>query len=524
MNKNILRKYWKTSIPALSYAIASLTASIWVTPGFTLTTQAAEPDSPAPDLPILKEISPATLEEAEGYSADILEAYRQEKYKLDDPAGDYALLKRSELVPPRAFAALTGTKEKPRQYKIIREEDYEITREYTSTEAPQALSEREILEDYRLRNPREAELFGSVYRRLELKSEIDAEKLKMVLENAAKPIQGRESPLLREGFGKMFAQIINEETANGINPIYGQPHAWSPEFLAKYGQSSPMLATSKLLMALATGDTFRFMRTDQEEPLYKWMIAHPKSSVTIPELFRQSYRLNGGDVYKTLLTIENVLSRQWKNPNRERLPLTERLKPITSGHQYSGDKFGTWYHLFGIMLYGYVKGSVKGTAIGAIEALGAALWYPTEKTQKRKINLDGGSIGSDLADQVKQRTFSSVPLDPALLAENSYLNRNEDFRDRIHVPLSPEVDARLEKQADRSFVHIRHPGKALKGCKVELMSDVGLGFNSSNKDTAANVNIGESLVTLQIFTPQVRKVRGFIQCENLDETLAFEAE
>ena len=487
----------------------------------------AEPQEPAqspgtvPEKPVLKRITPATLEEAEKYPADVLEAYRQPGYKLVDPAGDYALLKRSELVPTRAFAALTGTKEKARPYKIIRDEDYEITRE----EAPKApaLSEREILEQYCLRNPREGALFKSVISSLGLRDEADAEKFRMALENASRPIQVRESPLLRDGFKKMFAQIINEEKANGIEPTYGQPHEWSPEFLAKYGQSSPMLATSKLLMALATGDTFRFMQTDREEPLYKWMISRPRSSVTIHDVFRESYRLNGGDVYKALLTIENVLSRQWKNPDREHLPLTERLKPITSGHEYRGDRFGTWYHLFGIMLYGYVKGGPRSTAIGAIEALGAAIWYPTEKMQKRNINLDGGRLGSDLADLVKEGGYSKIALDEAHLNETSYLNRNEDFRDRIRVPLSREVEAHLEKQQERSFVHVRHTARQLKGCTVELIPDTGRGFNSSEKETIASANIGQDLVTFQTFT-QVRRVRGFIQCENQDEPLAFEVQ
>ena len=110
--------------------------------------------------------------------------------------------------------------------------------------------------------------------------------------------------------------------------------------------------------------------------LYNWMVAQTEGSLELVDVFRKSYRLNNGDIYKTLMTIENVLAHQWHNPKRESLTINSRLKPITSGHEYGEDKFGTWYHLFEIMLYGYVEGGVRAHIIGRVEALGSKMLSP----------------------------------------------------------------------------------------------------------------------------------------------------
>lgn len=474
-------------------------------------------------------IAPRTLKDAEKYTPLQLQSYHQTEYKLIDPAGDYALLVRSQLVPKRIFKSLTGRdNEKEDDLSTSNLEDYENNLTVSKAEVSpksKSLGPQEKMEDYCHRHPDEASIFKQIDSSFGMETSKNMQKLLTLIQNIERPIQGRDNPLIRDGFSKMFAQVITEERENGIQPSYGTPHEWSQEFLDKYRSTSTMLASSKLLMALAVGDTNRYMQTDKEGDLFTWIIAQAEGSLGIADVFRESYRLNKGDIYKTLMTIENVMAHQWHNPNRENLALTNRLKPITSGHEYAQDKFGTWYHLFGIMLYGYVEGGVKAHVIGRVEALGSKMLSPgVDKTQKAWMNKQGGLIGGDLADMVKNKTYLKYKSDPSNLSETAYLNTAEDFHDRIAVPLDPNLKSSLEKVEDRTYVYIKNTNeRELKNCKVEMIPDMGTGFDSRNKDIRQNVTIGSSSSTLTFFTPNVQRIRGFVKCEGQDETLVFES-
>lgn len=467
-------------------------------------------------------ISPQTLSEAEAYPAEQLQNYRQSGYKLVDPAGDLALLRRSQLVPSHIMNNLTH--KKVMSSYTSRDEEYEIV---TPEELPKGKipGASDSFCDYLQRNPSLASLFAPVDKGPSADSEVQMQKLIAAINNMGTPIQGKKSPVRRNGFNKMFAEIIKEEEANGIEPSYGTPHQWSKEFLDKYGGSSTMLMSSKLLMALADGDTIRYMRTEQEANLYNWMVAKPNSSLTIDQVFRKSYELNSGDVYKTLMTIENILAHQWHNSHRESLPLTNRLKPITSGHEYAEDRFGTWYHFFGIMIYGYVEGGLKAELIGRTEALGSFILSPSvNKAQKKGLNLAGGWIGDDLAKLIRTKSYENFHVDPANLVEASYLDQTEDFRDRIQVALSPEIKASLERDEDRGTVTIRDTERSLRDCKVEVMPDAtGWGFDASDKTVTEHVDIGSQYNYVPVFNRDLRAVRGFISCPDMPETLVFEA-
>lgn len=467
-------------------------------------------------------ISPKTLKEAEAYTPIELLQFHETSYQLSDPASDYALFQLAQLVPARIVKELTGTLKKGRP--IPQDEDYEDT-QLVKLPADQPAGSSSGFTEYCSQNSSVAGLFAPVRESAGMDSEEQMQRLIAGIENIGKPIQGKQSPIRRDGFTKMIAEIIKEEQKNGIAPSYGQPHQWSKEFLDKYGGSSPMLASSKLLMALAVGFTNRFMKTDQEADLYKWMISQPDSSLTIPEVFRQSYRLNSGDVYKTLLTIENVLAHQWLNPHRDDLPLTHRLKPLTSGHEYADDRFGTWYHFFGIMLYGYVEGGLKASVVGRIEALGSVVLSPgVDKTQKAHMNKMGGLIGDDLAKLVKNKSYEKIETDSSNLAESSYLDHTEDFRDRIKVVLSSEIKASLQRDENQGTVEIKDTKRSLRDCTVEVMPDTsGWGFNGADKTVTEHVDIGSRSNYVPVFNRDLRAVRGFISCPDLPETLVFEA-
>ncbi|MCM2278287.1 MAG: hypothetical protein NDJ89_09445 [Oligoflexia bacterium] len=431
---------------------------------------------------------PVTLDEAERFPEDELIQYRQESYQLVDPVSDLALLRRSERVPLNILRTLLRGAE---------------------SSAAQTVEPSYGFEEYEEGCP------------------------DCALPSAPpRGIQGRENPLRREGFERMLTEVIAEERLGGLEPSYGTPHEWSPEFRRKYGSaenSSPYLFASKLLVALAVGDTHKHMRTDREKQLYLWVVAQPLKSVTFPELFRQAYRFCGGDVYLALMTMENLLAHHWKfEHGRERLPVTQRLKPITSGHEWDWDRFGTWYHLVGVMLYGYVAGGVPSHLIGRIEALGANILTSSDKTQKQWFNREGGWIGADLAKLVRGRGYLRHELDPSLLEEDRYLNRTEDFRDRLPVALDPALDAYLDRHGesgDVETVRLRHSGPTLEGCTVKLMFDRGFGFDSSDNSIRKSVRLcsGE-YARIPSAGSGIQAVRGFVSaCRNHPGELAFEA-
>lgn len=137
-------------------------------------------------------------------------------------------------------------------------------------------------------------------------------------------------------------KIIRNEQARGLHASFGRIHTWSA------GRTSEL---SKIIMALATASSSRFLYVGHEEELIEWIKTRPDNSVSIEALFHKSYILNGGNVYLTLLTIENVLSDATFEENRENTAVNRKLADLYAG---SPNKFGDWYHMFGTMLAGYV--------------------------------------------------------------------------------------------------------------------------------------------------------------------------
>ena len=126
---------------------------------------------------------------------------------------------------------------------------------------------------------------------------------------------------------------------------FGKMHYWAPGYF-----SSGKIIASKIIMSLATATSARFMYVGQEIPLINWILSRPDNSVTMEQLFSKSYALNKGNVYLTILTIENVLSDATFEADREKTAVNQKLADLYAA---SPNKFGDWYHLFGPMLAGY---------------------------------------------------------------------------------------------------------------------------------------------------------------------------
>jgi len=405
---------------------------------------------------------------ASQYDKDL---YSQKAYQLVDPNGDLALVRRAEHVPMNAMKALFQGDA------------------FSSKEDPW------MPEGWETVDP----LAGKV-----------AEPVK----GPGPSIQGRDKPIKVDEFSEMLNQVLREEKARGMNFTVGSFHQWSPEIQANV--QSPVLGLSKIFVCLAMGFSSRFMVTDQEKNLWQWIMTKDYNSITFPEMFRASIRLNRGDIYLSLLTVENLLSANWRYGERESLPATKRLRPITSGYNYEEDKFGTWYHFFGMILYGYTTGKGKGSnLVGRGEAIGSNVLSPgVDKTQKQWFNKLGGYIGSALRESVESSTFMRSPSNPAALKEDYYLNRSEDFRDRLPIQNSPELSLKMTKDFAENSTALRisnQSGKNLVNCKVEVMTDKGAGYYAALKYEYTNLSINAQKST-ELSLPEAlpRGVRVFV--------------
>ncbi|MBY0517172.1 MAG: hypothetical protein K2P81_09700 [Bacteriovoracaceae bacterium] len=225
----------------------------------------------------------------------------------------------------------------------------------------------------------------------------------------------------------MMTQVIQDEYyQSGIEPKLGKEHTFASETYAFYKKEYPVLKSgmTKLFMALGNGLTFRFMVTDKEHALAEIIESRPYESVTLADAFRWSYRLNEGDVYLTLLTLENLFAYHWTNPKRDQVAVVQRLKQFT--HYFNkGDKFGHWYHFWGMVLYGHVRGAARASVVGAIEELLSRLagGEENQENQEGRVNVGGGLVGGKLNKMLRSKGYLKEKFDsnPEYLNESYYL-------------------------------------------------------------------------------------------------------
>lgn len=174
----------------------------------------------------------------------------------------------------------------------------------------------------------------------------------------------------------------------------GTMHRWASSDLF----SAKSLA-SKLLMCLATATSSRFMYVGKEVDLIKWILSQPDNSVTIERIFNESYSLNEGNVYLTILTIENVLSDSTFEAEREKTAVNQKLADLYAG---SPNKFGDWYHLFGTMLAGYANEPAETIAdlYGVYRKISRG-----ENAEKATMSAD--KIGAKMGTKLRQFVFKN---------------------------------------------------------------------------------------------------------------------
>lgn len=224
----------------------------------------------------------------------------------------------------------------------------------------------------------------------------------------------KKAPFTVKKLANMFNRVIQEEALNGIQPTIGEFHRWDVTDL-------PYTMFSKVLWALSRGETSRYMITGTEEALKEWLLSQENESVTLDKIFRESYKLNRGNVYATLLTVENILSEDWQNRERAHFLRTKKLKKFTNTIG-NDDRFGHWYHLFGVMLYGYVKSGSRAAFVGRAESLSSVIMLQQYEHQEQKINVRGGKVGHLLYKWLKNDSWKERKTDSSFLSEEYYLN------------------------------------------------------------------------------------------------------
>ena len=210
-----------------------------------------------------------------------------------------------------------------------------------------------------------------------------------------------------------------------IVPILGKEHTWSPE-AAEYLRTgfwhrlkqhadgkqkdfpAPILGRSKLFICLACGWTSRFCATGTEEQLKQIILSRPDRSVTPHQLFEDSYVLNGGNVYLTFLTCENVLAGIPQRWERNSDPIQAKLAYIRHDSKELGDNYGAWYHFFGAALYGMMRSGVKSLFAVDTESFGSFFIEGPDR-QEDLINHYGALFGQNFRKMLDDAAWILMP-------------------------------------------------------------------------------------------------------------------
>ena len=318
--------------------------------------------------------------------------YQQKELALLDEVGDVVLIEYLKLMLVPLKSIVKGKKEQV-------ESDYDKIKSMAfqaQIDFPEYTTSIEFLDELTFLEP-------------------DDSKYENIQEEDRISVDSKIKPFEVYKFVNMLKQVIYEETENGIQPIQGEFHQWTKsKNNLKYG--------SKLLVTLASGTTSRFLITGTENELLNWFETQDEESVYPNDIFRQSYRINNGNIYLSVLTIENILSRYHGVPDRENIAITRKLADITNSH-YRQDKYGTTYHLWGISLYGYVKGNFRAKLIARLETMSVKIVFKRRQNkQKRQINQLGAEVGAKLKKTIKKEWINNYESNSIYTSPSYYLN------------------------------------------------------------------------------------------------------
>lgn len=291
--------------------------------------------------------------------------YQQEGFKLEDPQGDAFLMRKLDQVPQRLLEALVK----------------------------------------------------SSYPQAEIEKEKELKALEESKKDEAGYLIGRTVPLDVDRLVNKCREIMLNYYP-GIVPTLGEEHRWSPEarrylvygFWHRLGRHifgkqkefpSPLFFRSKLFLLLACGWTSRYAVTGQEAALTERIMKYPDKKMQLHHMFMESYVLNRGNIYLTMLTAENVLAGDPYRVDRENDPVQKKLAYLRHDSVELGDNYGAWYHFFGISMYSIVRAGVVARAVAEIESLGS-LFLEGKDKQEDYINRYGAIFGKKFKKMLKE--------------------------------------------------------------------------------------------------------------------------
>ena len=420
--------------------------------------------------------------------------YQQKCLSYQDKQGDLSLAYVLQVLPARLIARMTG--QTPPTVPGVKERNSpEVLNAFPFDVNPHISTEEQFKPNA-----------GQIYQ-LQLPGYEQFRDL-----NSRERIIGEVNPFDAKRFVQMMLGVMHK---TGIAPFMGPVHQFSisAEEIAKYvppngdGKREDPVASisrlssaegvdkksfSKLFACLATGMCSRYLYTGGERALLEYIASQPDGSIQPADLFEKSYRMFNGDVYLSLLTIENALSRWWTDADRANLTSTRKLANITNAYYGRDDRYHAWYHLFGIMLFGLTEGSVA-PAVADIEALGRLVldhFSSADKVVGKQgilANTMGAKIGLELRSMMNTLSVSkdvvamaknydlNFPADVQKVLDPSYyLKLDEDFRDRIKMTTSSEIrsstsapDVATVRSRDLLLASVQ-PNKDLHGCVIEI--------------------------------------------------------
>jgi hypothetical protein len=186
---------------------------------------------------------------------------------------------------------------------------------------------------------------------------------------------------------------------------------------------SPLFMRSKFFLLLACGYTSRYAITGFEDKLESKLLSYPDRSLNIHKVFEESYILHNGDIYLTMLCIENILARNPYVKDRQKLPIQKKLVYLRNDSDKTGDNYGAWYHLFGIATYGILRPGLVSRSVAEIESLGS-IFLEGFDSQEDYINRLGSIFGLKLRRMIKKKTY----LKPLLPNESTDYMTNVEFK------------------------------------------------------------------------------------------------
>jgi len=384
-------------------------------------------------------------EDLERYSYAV---YQQKNYKLVDPAGDLALIRYHKdnlmkisyrlLDKPESLADVKQKIAEAREmFKDLSEEYFEYD-PINNDPLEDKTWTKERISDLKELSPSAQEALTTYA--LETKFSFESES----------------QPFDIQSMLNMLQQVMLEEKRDrAISPSFSPHHDWSAEVKAKSFHS---LVFSKLVVALASGLNSKFTITGKEHQLASWILAQSDKSITLEQMFRNSYRIHQGDVYLTLLGVTNILSRHWNAPARDTRSLVRKLKPYTHTLNEE-DTYGHWYHLFGIMTYGFARGGIRASFIANTESLGSHILSRSAEPQEDFVNSLGARLGSKLKNAVENpNLLNTLKSHPNYLNEAYYLSdaniSNEIAKRSILLTSLDKIDAyhdRTQAAVDEYF-------------------------------------------------------------------------